>query len=229
MCLLNLCFTLRNNFCHVFRNASSHSNFSSKLFQISTKHTKIINREYAAVQALIKRSGLQDLSQLSNSISSRQYHSSPKCYQQPGGGNPGDPKKPPDKDDEDKDKIPSLLAKAFLWMLTAYMFIAVLSLMFPNSNQPEVVRYVSWNEFLYQMLAKGEVEQIIVRPDIEIVTIVLQDGAIIKGKRVENRTYHMNVIDVNKFEDKLREAERRYVGTWIVYFSVSESKVISKI
>lgn len=34
------------------------------------------------------------------------------------------------------------------------------------------------------MLAKGEVEEIIVRPDIEIVTLVLYDGAIIKGKRV---------------------------------------------
>ncbi|CAG9861887.1 unnamed protein product [Phyllotreta striolata] len=59
------------------------------------------------------------------------------------------------------------------------------------------------------MLAKGEVEQIIVRPDIEIVTIVLHDGAIIKKKRVENRTYHMNVVNVYKFEDKIREAERR--------------------
>jgi hypothetical protein len=49
----------------------------------------------------------------------------------------------------------------------------------------KVVRYVSWNEFLYQMLAKGEVEEIIVRPDIEIVTIILSEGAIIKGKKVK--------------------------------------------
>lgn len=34
------------------------------------------------------------------------------------------------------------------------------------------------------MLAKGEVEEIIVRPDLEIVTIILYDGAIIKGRRV---------------------------------------------
>lgn len=34
------------------------------------------------------------------------------------------------------------------------------------------------------MLAKGEVEEIIVRPDIEIVTIILCDGAVIKGKKV---------------------------------------------
>lgn len=59
------------------------------------------------------------------------------------------------------------------------------------------------------MLAKGEVEEIIVRPDVEIVTIILQEGAIIKGKKVEHRTYHMNVVDIHKFEDKLRQAERR--------------------
>jgi spastic paraplegia protein 7 len=34
------------------------------------------------------------------------------------------------------------------------------------------------------MLAKGEVEEVIVRPDVDIVTILLYDGAIIKGKRV---------------------------------------------
>jgi hypothetical protein len=31
-----------------------------------------------------------------------------------------------------------LLAKAVLWMLTAYMLIATVSLLFPSSNQPEV-------------------------------------------------------------------------------------------
>jgi spastic paraplegia 7 len=47
-----------------------------------------------------------------------------------------------------------------------------------------VTRYVSWNEFVHHMLAKGEVEEIIVRPDLDIVTIILYDGAIIKGRRV---------------------------------------------
>ena len=42
------------------------------------------------------------------------------------------------KPDDDDDKISSLLVKAFLWMLTAYMFIAIVSLVFPGSNQPEV-------------------------------------------------------------------------------------------
>ncbi|XP_072386948.1 mitochondrial inner membrane m-AAA protease component paraplegin [Diabrotica undecimpunctata] len=209
MYLLNSLFSIRSGICHGLKRPSIYSKFPqcSNLYH-SSKSIKIINREYAAVQSLLKRSGLQDISHLSKHLNSRDFHSSPKYDQTPNRTPPGSSGRPPEKDD-DKDKIPSLLAKAFLWMLTAYMLIAIISLMFPGTSQPEVVRYVSWNEFLYQMLAKGEVERIIVRPDIEIVTIVLHEGAVVKGKRVENRTYHMNVVDVNKFEDKLREAERR--------------------
>lgn len=51
----------------------------------------------------------------------------------------------------------SLMAKAALWMMTSYIVITLMSLLFPSSNQPEVMRYVSWNEFIHHMLAKGEV------------------------------------------------------------------------
>ena len=51
-------------------------------------------------------------------------------------GEGGQPNK--NNDDENDDKISALLLKAFLWMLTAYMFIAIVSLLFPGSNQPEV-------------------------------------------------------------------------------------------
>lgn len=56
---------------------------------------------------------------------------------------PPDDQKKPNKDDEDDGKISSLLAKAFLWMLSAYMVIAIISLMFPNSNQPEVYNMIN--------------------------------------------------------------------------------------
>lgn len=71
------------------------------------------------------------------------------------------------------------------------------------------LRYVSWNEFLHQMLAVGEVAEVVIRPDVDIVTIVLHDGAIVKGRRMDHRTFHMNIIDTNKFEEKLRAAEER--------------------
>lgn len=34
------------------------------------------------------------------------------------------------------------------------------------------------------MLSKGEVDELIVRPDLEVVTIILHEGAVIKGKKV---------------------------------------------
>lgn len=48
------------------------------------------------------------------------------------------------------------------------------------------MRYISWNEFIHLMLAKGEVEEIIARPDLDIVTIKLHEGAVIKGRKVSN-------------------------------------------
>lgn len=215
---------------HLFSKYQLHSNLNI-LGQISnSKLTPQIagklNKEFTAVCALLKRSGLHDLPKY---LTKLQFHTSssrnedgskksptpktpPKETPASSGGEGEknqDPNKKPEKEDEEDNKISSILAKAFLWMLSAYMVIAVISLLFPSSNQPEVVRYVSWNEFLYQMLAKGEVEEIIVRPDVDIVTIILHDNAIVKGRRVEHKTYHMNVIDITRFEDKLREAERR--------------------
>lgn len=67
----------------------------------------------------------------------RGIHSSGSASQQQPPPNNRDDKKP-NKDVEDDSKISSLLAKAFLWMLTAYMLIAIVSLLFPSSNQPEV-------------------------------------------------------------------------------------------
>ncbi|XP_017464824.1 PREDICTED: paraplegin-like [Rhagoletis zephyria] len=70
-------------------------------------------------------------------------------------------------------------------------------------------RYVSWNEFVHHMLATGEVKELIIRPEMEMVTIILHEGAIIKGKNVTSTIFHMAVADASKFEEKLREIESR--------------------
>ncbi|CAG2120070.1 unnamed protein product, partial [Medioppia subpectinata] len=115
-----------------------------------------------------------------------------------------------DNEEEDNDEPKSsLMAKAVVWMLSGYIVITIMSLLFPNSNTPDVLRYVSWNEFLHQMLAKGEVEQLVVKPELDLVTIYLHEGAVIKGKRSDHRTYHMNIVDVPSFERRLRDAERQ--------------------
>lgn len=113
------------------------------------------------------------------------------------------------KDDDDDESKKSMLMKAAIWMLSAFFLNILISLLFPSTNQPDVLRYVSWNEFYYQMLSKGEVEKIIVRPDLNFAIIFLYPGAVIKGRRTVHRTYHMNIVNIDSFEKKLREAERR--------------------
>lgn len=169
----------------------------------NTKKIRILQKEYNALRSVFNRSGLPYNQQ---SILLRRFHSSSRLHQR---DNKGDNKNKNDDKNGDNEKMSALIAKAFLWMLTAYMIVATISLFVPSSNHPEVVRYVSWNEFLHQMLAKGEVDEIIVRPDLDMVTIFLHEGAVIKGRRVEHSTFHMNIVDMAKFEEKLRAAEKQ--------------------
>lgn len=162
-----------------------------------------INSEIKAVRGLLKRSGILAGNQrvVSSDLGcARPLHTSSILRQDNNGKN--------NKDKEDEESKVSLLAKAAIWMMTAYIVITLMSLLFPTSNQPDVLRYVSWNEFYHQMLAKGEVEEIIVRPELDLVTIYLHDNAIIKGRKAEHKTFHMNIVDVEHFEEKLRMAEK---------------------
>ncbi|KAB7507254.1 Paraplegin [Armadillidium nasatum] len=183
------------------------SRASRKFWNSSHLHTvripkakwKLFYKEVDGVKQLLKRSDIilhSHMRTLSPFYSSCRYYSS-------SGGNPEG-----DKNNNNNDGRKSLMAKVALWMLTVYLFVALVSLLLPNNNQPEASRYVSWNEFVHHMLSKGEVEEVIVRPDINIVTIVLYDGSVIKGKKVDHRVFHMNIVDVEQFESKLRETEQ---------------------
>ncbi|KAH9644176.1 hypothetical protein HF086_008665 [Spodoptera exigua] len=161
------------------------------------------NAEYKAACALIKRSSLPRLSSVfTNNV--RGFRTSATDRQN----------KKDDKDEKDKNKknaeMSSLIMKAAFWMFTTCFLIILSSLIVPGgeNGQNEMIRYVSWNEFVYSMLSKGEVQELIVRPDLEVVTIILHEGAIIKGKRTTHRAFHMNVGDIHRFEEKLRETEK---------------------
>ncbi|XP_043208534.1 paraplegin-like [Amphibalanus amphitrite] len=189
-----------------------------------------VRRELAAARRLLARSlpalsgrlssdGLSGVSTVSGQW--RELHTSPPAAaadgpRPPSGSQPNRKPPPPDEEDPDKKKKPdeenttTQLAKTALWMLIIYWFITVLTMLFPSSNRPDqIFRFVSWNEFVHHMLARGEVEEVIVRPDLNQVTIVLHEGAVVKGRRVEFTVFQMNVPDVHQFEEKLREAETK--------------------
>ncbi|XP_061830757.1 mitochondrial inner membrane m-AAA protease component paraplegin [Nerophis lumbriciformis] len=66
---------------------------------------------------------------------------------------------------------------------------------------------ISWNDFVNEMLAKGEVSRVLVVPESDIVQIHLHPGAVIFGRPGMALTYLMQVANVDKFEEKLRAAE----------------------
>lgn len=174
---------------------------------VSRKQASQFRSELRAVQKLLKNSGLLNKSDATFPFvfgHARTLHTNPVLRQEQNGRN----NKDKDKDKEDEESKVSLLAKAAIWMMTAYIVITLMSLLFPTSNQPDVLRYVSWNEFYHHMLAKGEVEEVIVRPELDLVTIYLHDNAVIKGRKSEHKTFHMNIVDVEHFEEKLRMAEK---------------------
>lgn len=57
------------------------------------------------------------------------------------------------------------------------------------------------------MLSRGEVKELILQPQIDMVIIILQPDAVIKGRRTGNLRYLMRVGDLDRFEEKLRATE----------------------
>lgn len=77
----------------------------------------------------------------------------------------------------------------------------------PSTGQQYGI-FISWNEFCYQMLARGEVERVIITPGMNLVRVILHEGAIINGRRSVIREYILQVPSVDIFEKKLREFEK---------------------
>lgn len=87
---------------------------------------------------------------------------------------------------------------------------------FPNTNQQNLVGnspvnpFINWNQFCYQLLAKGEVERVIINPNPvnKTVKVILHQDAIVNGHRLPMRQYLLQVPNTDTFENKLREFER---------------------
>ncbi|KYM94457.1 Paraplegin, partial [Cyphomyrmex costatus] len=111
------------------------------------------------------------------------------------------------KPDENGD-IKSVLTKLSMWLILLYVTLIALKYQIEMYSNSEPAASVSWNEFVYDMLNKGEVEAIVVNPTIDHVIIVVHDGAIIKGRRSLYKRYHMAVPNIENFEEKLRKVEK---------------------
>ena len=203
-------------------------------------------REYRAAVSLFARSSLpasrsqqsffnQTIRLLS---SSTEPPKNEKDGQQSGSDDPDNKK----KDDEDPG---SAFNKAMRYMIMSYVAISILSLFRPADSKQEFFRSTSWNEFLNLMLAKGEVQQIVVHPDIDRVVVTLHEGAMLRGRPAPGLVYHMTIPNVQNFETKLRAAEkslgirpdggvpviyeRKDDLTWIILLSLIAVSIITAI
>ena len=50
---------------------------------------------------------------------------------------------------------------------------------------------VTWNDFYYQMLLAGEVQEIIIHSGLPLATVILRPDAVYKGRRVNNSTFKL--------------------------------------
>ena len=115
-----------------------------------------------------------------------------------------------DKNKEDKEKETNENNKMNMFIHSAFSMVLIGYLLYAMSSGPQAdmnMGFISWNEFYHLMLRSGEVKQLVVRPDRNMVIVHLHDGAIIQGKRPYMKTFFLNVVDVESFERKLRKAE----------------------
>lgn len=158
------------------------------------------------MSSLLQRSGIHTQNDFLRLLAAvRNFSTTSGLGNQQGRGRDDDD---PHKDDKDKEnpneKIP-LLPRLIFWFWLAFGIYTLLRM--GQGEDSNVFRFISWNEFYFDMLAKGEVEAIIVRPESETAIIQLQPDAVIKGKRVDSRFYTLKIPDPDSFEEKVRKAE----------------------
>ncbi|XP_063705579.1 paraplegin [Culicoides brevitarsis] len=208
---------------------SCHKQIPSRpLTNVSRREHKLFKNELSAIINLINRSY-----DIPKPVIARFLHTTCVRMREPSkpprDREPKEPKRSEQKDEqssgdgndnkknnEDKEKMMSVVSKTLIWMFAIYTLVAFASLVLrggqrapsPDQNMG-VNRYVSWNEFVHHMLATGEIRELIVRPDMNMVTIILHDGAIVKGRKMLSNVFFMAIPESDKFEEKLREVERK--------------------
>ncbi|XP_074865024.1 mitochondrial inner membrane m-AAA protease component paraplegin isoform X2 [Carettochelys insculpta] len=118
--------------------------------------------------------------------------------------NEGSKGRPPEEDEEEKKRREREDQMYRERLRTLLLIAVVMSLL--NSLTTTGVN-ISWNDFVNEMLAKGEVQSIQVVPESDIVHIHLHPGAVVFGRPRLALMYRMQVANIDKFEEKLRAAE----------------------
>ncbi|XP_076205018.1 mitochondrial inner membrane m-AAA protease component paraplegin isoform X2 [Aptenodytes patagonicus] len=155
---------------------------------------------------LVKQHVIQDPVRLWNLLGSTYYFTT-SSSQGSNQKNGGFKKKSPQEDEEDE-KRRKRENQMHLERLRALLIITFIVLMFRFTvSENREGTNISWNYFVNEMLAKGEVQRIEVVPESDIVEVYLHPGGTPHGQVNVTLLYTMRVANIDKFEEKLRAAE----------------------
>ncbi|XP_028595839.2 mitochondrial inner membrane m-AAA protease component paraplegin [Podarcis muralis] len=121
-----------------------------------------------------------------------------------GSGGEGSKGKSPEEDEEEKRRREREDQMYRERLRTLFLIAIIMSLLNSLSTSGG---NISWNDFVNEMLAKGEVQRVQVVPESDIVEIYLHPGAVVFGRPRLALMYRMQVANIDKFEEKLRAAE----------------------
>uniref|UniRef100_A0A4W3JVU3 Mitochondrial inner membrane m-AAA protease component paraplegin n=1 Tax=Callorhinchus milii TaxID=7868 RepID=A0A4W3JVU3_CALMI len=118
--------------------------------------------------------------------------------------NQGSKGKSPEEDEEEKRRREQEDQMYKERLRTLFIIAVIMSLLNSISSSGG---NISWNDFVQEMLAKGEVSRVQVVPESDVVEIYLHPGAVVFGRQRLALMYRMQVANIDKFEEKLRAVE----------------------
>uniref|UniRef100_A0A4W5RIT3 SPG7 matrix AAA peptidase subunit, paraplegin n=1 Tax=Hucho hucho TaxID=62062 RepID=A0A4W5RIT3_9TELE len=167
-------------------------------------HRPMSPRLTAISKLLIKNNLFKNPVGLWNILGSTNNFSTSQSKQQDQKKSDGPKGKAPEEDEEEKKRREQEDQMYRERLRTLFIIALVMSLL--NSINTSGGN-ISWNDFVNEMLAKGEVSRVQVVPESDIVEIYLHPGAVIFGRPRLALMYRMQVANIDKFEEKLRAAE----------------------
>ncbi|KAJ8303531.1 hypothetical protein KUTeg_019927 [Tegillarca granosa] len=167
------------------------------------KQRKHFNREHRAFSELLERSGYPGITRL--------YHNQCRCFSTSklscsrDDNNRNQDNKNKNREDEEQDEPP--IKPGFLPFFYGFLILFALYIL---SNYQNRVLQISWQTFEHEILAKGEVKDISIReqPHGAMAVVNVYPGAVIKNVKAQAPFYILTIENIEKFEEKVRKAER---------------------
>jgi len=126
-----------------------------------------------------------------------------------------DGQKNPDEDDDEKQRMLSMLKTAVGFFLVPLVLFTLLGMGDSNSSSNldrdragRPVGEINWHDFHYNLLTKGEVAEVIIHSGVNRATVILQPNAVYKGQMLPGETiFRLSLPNIDQLENKIREAE----------------------